>query len=163
MLLGEGMSRLDDITLSLSFKILLDGPLIALEFDCFINPESQSNLMKAGLAFMVIAAVCIIFSLFVTIYLLIPGIIFLIVGAALLYVENVEAKGGSIGELKGTLNRENWQCSECGYLNFDDMVYCGKCGQKKNEQPIKDWFCQECGRPNPSGTVFCGKCGAKKR
>ena len=119
--------------------------------------------MKAGMAFLVVGAVCIILSLFVTWFLLIPGIIFLVVGAALLYVENKEAKGALDILKKGPTEKEKWQCSNCGYLNFADAVYCGKCGQKRIEQLEKNWFCQECGHENQSGTVFCGKCGQRKR
>jgi len=119
--------------------------------------------MKAGMAFLVVGAVCIILSLFVTWYLLIPGIIFLVVGAALLYVENKEAKGALDILKKGPMDKEKWQCLNCGYLNFADAVYCGKCGQKRIEQLEKNWFCQECGHENQSGTVFCGKCGQRKR
>jgi len=31
--------------------------------------------------------------------------------------------------------RESWFCLDCGFVNPADVVFCGKCGQKKLARP----------------------------
>ena len=50
-----------------------------------------------------------------------------------------------------------WSCKSCGYSNKEGMSYCGKCGEKKEEE----WKCMNCRYGNGRGVLYCGMCGSK--
>lgn len=51
-------------------------------------------------------------------------------------------------------------CPDCGYENTSDVEFCGKCGQRLEEES-EEFECPDCGYENAYDVKYCGKCGER--
>lgn len=69
----------------------------------------------------------------------------------------------------------DWDCPECGDLQFARNVNCRKCGKARpgvevpDRKPFRrprklpgDWYCSECGDHQYARNTNCRRCGAPK-
>ena len=60
------------------------------------------------------------------------------------------------------------QCEHCGAILVLDSLFCNKCGQKLENEPIEEVnpiieqnVCSKCGASYEEGAIFCTSCGNK--
>ena len=99
----------------------------------------------------------------VSIYLTIPGIVFLFVG------KKIERnREGKMIQQNTTVTQQKQPkefylvCPVCGYQVFDDYKCCPHCATKLEFEKVSSKYCTNCGKELDEEHKFCPYCGKEK-
>lgn len=107
--------------------------------------------------------------LYIGIFAVVIGLIFLIVGIAKKYTQTDKSNYTGSGNLNADIrnNAANYSilnhitCEQCGALIDKNVSFCQNCGSKNNAGFSKNKFCSNCGTQVKENENFCGNCGCK--